>query len=464
MADQVVQMEGSPLVMLSYRLIVFTRFPSSGQSKTRLIPALGAQGASDLHARMAEHTLGLARVFENKHPGSVEIHFTGGDESRVRAWLGADLKYVNQESGNLGDRLQHAFKLGFAQGSRRVIVIGTDCPDLSIAHLNAAFAALKKYDVVFGPALDGGYYLIGLCRLAPQLFYDIPWGDDRVLERSLAQARAAGFRIKTLNPLQDVDTPEDLNIWERCAQQTMSIVIPAMNEQDRIRETLLHTAGVEPGERIVVDGGSFDGTVERAEAQGARILLSRPGRGPQMNLGAENAAGSILLFLHADTLLPPDYSFLIRSQLLDPAVIGGYFRLRFVPRTLPLRVIEWTVDLRTRIFRLPYGDQAYFVRASVFHLVQGFPDTPLMEDIEFIRRLRRLGKLVYIPAPISTSARRFLSKGGFLSTLRNKAIVFGYRMGVPPQRLARWYYRGSAQNPEIGLEDVKKFESDQKNP
>ncbi len=449
--------------MYSHRLIVFTRFPSPGQSKTRLIPVLSAQGAADLHARMTEHTLGIARVFEKKHPGSVEVHFTGGEESVVRAWLGTDLKYVNQGSGNLGDRLQQAFELGFAQGSRRIIVIGTDCPELSIAHLHTAFAALKKCDAVFGPALDGGYYLIGLRRLDPQLFHDIPWGGDRVLERSLVNARAAGFSIKTLNPLQDVDTPEDLNTWDRFQKQTLSIVIPALNEQDRIRETLLHTNGVEPGECIVVDGGSFDRTVERAEAQGARVFLSRPGRGPQMNLGAENASGSILLFLHADTQLPPEYSKFIRSQLLDPAVIGGYFRLHLVPRTLPMRLKDWTANLRTRIFRLPFGDQAYFIRASVFHLVQGFPDIPLMEDIEFIRKLRKLGKLVCIPSPVATSARRFLRKGGFLSTLRNKAIFIGYRIGVPPQRLVRWYYRGTAQNPEIGLKDVKKLERDQKN-
>jgi rSAM/selenodomain-associated transferase 2/rSAM/selenodomain-associated transferase 1 len=412
---------------------------------------------------MTEHTLSIARVLEKNHPGSLEVHFTGGNESEMGAWLGADLKYVKQGPGDLGDRLQHALKLGFSQGCRRSLVIGTDCPGLSVAHLQAAFDALRKCDAVFGPSLDGGYYLIGLRRMDSRLFQDIPWGGDRVLKKSLAKAHAAGLRVKTLNPLQDVDTPDDLDTWDRCEQQTLSIVIPALNEQDLIRETLLHTAGVEPGERIVVDGGSFDRTVERAEAQGARVVLSSPGRGPQMNLGAENASGSILLFLHADTLLPPDFSGLIRSQLNDPAVIGGYFRLRFIPRTFQMRFKEWTVNLRTRIFRLPYGDQAYFVRASVFHLAQGFPDIPLMEDVDFIRKLRRLGKLVYIPTPVSTSARRFLRYSGFLGTVRNKLTFYGYRIGVPPERLARWYYRGSAQNPEAKLEDVKKFKSDQKN-
>jgi rSAM/selenodomain-associated transferase 2 len=232
--------------------------------------------------------------------------------------------------------------------------------------------------------------------------------------------------------------------------QTLSIVIPALNEEARIGETLARCleAGA-PSELIVVDGGSRDRTAALAEKAGARVLVSRPGRGSQMNLGAGEAEGDVLLFLHADTLLPEGYDRLIRSAFQDPAVVGGYFRLRFSRSSPLLRYKEGTIDLRTRVFRMPYGDQALFVRAPVFSLAGGFPAIPIMEDVEFVRRLRRMGKLAYVRnATVSTSARRFARLGMLRATLRNKATFYGYRLGLPPDRLARWYYRGTEQDPD----------------
>jgi len=443
------------------RLIILTRFPIPGKAKTRLIPALGPEGASDMHAQMVEHTLSSARILEQKQPGLLEICYAGGEKNDMRQWLGSDLRYAAQGQGDLGSRMMEAANRGFMQGNQRVVLIGTDCPGLTAAHLQFAFYALRDHDVVIGPSLDGGYYLIGMRRMNRALFEGITWGSDRVLQETRAKARTAGLSVGLLNALQDVDTPEDLKEWEGIQRQTLSIVIPALNEEERIQKTLSNTEKIEQSEQIVVDGGSRDCTVAMARAGGARVLVSSPGRGPQMNVGAEAASGAILLFLHADTLLPPDAGHLIRSALQDPAVVGGYFKLRFRPRSFLLRFKEWTINLRTRLLQRPYGDQAYFVRASVFPLVGGFPDIPLMEDVEFIRNLHKIGKLVLLPASVTTSARRFVQYGIFKATLRNKLTILGYRLGMSPKNLAHWYYRGMAQDPCPESEHIKKHAGDE---
>lgn len=431
------------------RLIVLTRFPVPGKTKSRLIPVLGPVGAAAIHSRMTEHTLDTAQALGLHRSRSLEVCYTGADEAAMRGWLGEGRHYIPQSEGNLGRRMAHAFGRAFSENKRRVVLIGTDCPALSTAHLRKAFSLLRTTDAVIGPALDGGYYLLGLRRMDQEIFSGIPWGGDAVCRRTREKLRRAGFSVRELPPLGDVDTAADLDMWEKVWTQALSIVIPALNEEARIGKTLARCleAGDHP-ELIVVDGGSRDRTAALAGKAGARLLVSRPGRGPQMNLGARAAEGDILLFLHADTLMPDGYDRLIRSALRAPSVVGGYFRLSFSCSTPLLRYQEGTIDLRTRVFRMPYGDQALFVRASVFSLAGGFPDIPIMEDVEFVRRLRRMGKLAYIrEAPVMTSARRFARLGTLRATLRNKITFYGYRLGISPDRLARWYYRGSEQDP-----------------
>jgi rSAM/selenodomain-associated transferase 2 len=195
------------------------------------------------------------------------------------------------------------------------------------------------------------------------------------------------------------------------------------------------------GEVIVSDGESQDNTAEIAEKWGAKVIQSRPNRGRQMNLGAQKASGDILLFLHADTLLPDSYSDLIREAMIDPNVVGGAFAWKVEPSTPFLRYLERNVAWRTKIFRMPYGDQAYFVRASVFQEMGGYADIPLMEDVEFIRRLRKAGKLAFIPQDVVTSPRRYQKRGPVRTALRNKLTLFGYYLRISPDRLAKFYYK-----------------------
>jgi rSAM/selenodomain-associated transferase 2 len=191
----------------------------------------------------------------------------------------------------------------------------------------------------------------------------------------------------------------------------ISIIIPTLNEERALPETLLNVAACAPGcEIIVADGGSADRTKEIALGgllPGILWLDSPQGRGNQMNAAAARAAGDVLLFLHADSQLPPDTPQLVTEALSDPRIVGGNFRIRFVPRAPLADVYTWCYNVRTH-FRIFYGDSALFVRREVFERLGGYRAALLMEDIEFLRRLRKTGRLAYIRSgTVTTSARRF---------------------------------------------------------
>lgn len=190
--------------------IVFTRYPEPGKTKTRLIPALGEEGAANLHRQMAEHTLAIIREVQNFHLLSVEVHFVGGNSNLMQNWLGADIVYRNQVEGDLGWRMMSAFQTAFNSGMESVVIIGTDCPELTAKIIAQAFDQLNRYDLVLGPATDGGYYLIGLRRLVPELFKGINWGTSEVLRKTVAIAIYLNLAVAYLPPLSDVDRPEDI--------------------------------------------------------------------------------------------------------------------------------------------------------------------------------------------------------------------------------------------------------------
>jgi uncharacterized protein len=192
------------------QIIIFTRCPEPGQTKTRLIPALGARGAAEMHRRLTEHTIRQVDAFCERRPGiRLEIHFTGGSREQVRNWLPAR-PLTEQTGGDLGTRLSRAFADAFARGQRRVVAIGSDCPGLSPGILGGAFAQLEDHDLTLGPAADGGYYLIGLRRHTADLFAGINWGTATVLLETMKRAAAGSFSISLLEVLHDVDRPEDL--------------------------------------------------------------------------------------------------------------------------------------------------------------------------------------------------------------------------------------------------------------
>ncbi len=193
------------------RLVVFSRFPEAGKVKTRLIPALGGQGAADLQCRMTRRTLAAAGELSDLGLATVEVCYTGGSAEEMKRLYGHELKFVPQlEDGDLGDRMHDALQRCFSEGAEKVVIAGTDCPGLTGRLMLRAFDELDQASLVLGPARDGGYYLIGLTGTPPKLFEGIPWGTDRVLELTLDLAKRLELAVSLLIPLDDIDRPEDL--------------------------------------------------------------------------------------------------------------------------------------------------------------------------------------------------------------------------------------------------------------
>lgn len=229
---------------------------------------------------------------------------------------------------------------------------------------------------------------------------------------------------------------------------TISVIIPTLNEANYLPHALNSLYGAENIETIVVDGGSSDGTLGIAKHASCQVLRALPNRAGQLNAGAGFASGSILLFLHADTRLPPGFDSTVRTTLNEPGVVGGAFRLRIDAPGRSLRIIEWAVGFRSRFFQMPYGDQGIFVNREIFHELGGFPELPIMDDFEFVRRLRRRGKIRIASTAILTSGRRWQKLGPRRTTWVNQKIILGYYLGIPPTRLAAWYH-GALERPRL---------------
>ena len=185
------------------KIILFTKYPDPGRVKTRLIPTLGAQDAALLHREMAEHTLKTIKNLTQSEEFNFEVRYSGCEVEQMRKWMGSDLQYRNQGEGGLGNRMAKAFDDAFNQGMDNIIVIGTDCPEISPRILKDGLRLLNNYDIVLGPAIDGGYYLIGLAKMVDGLFMDIPWGTDRVFELTQKVAKELKLKSALLKKLND---------------------------------------------------------------------------------------------------------------------------------------------------------------------------------------------------------------------------------------------------------------------
>lgn len=212
-------------------------------------------------------------------------------------------------------------------------------------------------------------------------------------------------------------------------------MIPALNEAASIAATIDAARAAGAAEVIVADGGSSDTTIDIAIAHGARVISGERQRAAQINRGITEAAHETIIVLHADTLLPRDALSAVEEALDDGAIFGG-FHIAFL-EGLP-RVARM-INLRTRITRMPWGDQAQFARRETFLRVGGYPPFPIMEDYELARRMKRAGRVAFLPQTVRTSGRRFLAKGVVKTAMVNWLIIAAYHCGISTERLARWY-------------------------
>lgn len=244
----------------------------------------------------------------------------------------------------------------------------------------------------------------------------------------------------------------------------ISVIIPALNEAEGILSTLDSIKNQQGEfEIIVVDGGSVDGTAEMVQPP-ARVISSPQGRAVQMNEGARHSNSDVLLFLHADSRLPPNALLLMEALLDNPPINGGTFMLRFDNPQWLLRSIAYFTRFKFRYFH--YGDQGIFVRRSIFEQLEGFREMPIMEDVDFMQRLHRRGRVTLIREPVTTSARRFLKHGVVRQQLLNIMLVICFLLGGKSETLSKWYRRtdcrpigtpdGANHRPENGPFPIRK--------
>jgi rSAM/selenodomain-associated transferase 2 len=223
---------------------------------------------------------------------------------------------------------------------------------------------------------------------------------------------------------------------------SISIIIPTLNEGDMIGELLGYLHHLEHSvEIIVVDAGSSDDTIDRAKSM-ATIVHSPRGRGLQMNNGARFASGDILWFLHADCRPHPDSLRAMGEALTDPAIVGGAFEYNLDHPGFFFRLTEMASNAKNHLLRLVYGDMGIFVRRTVFESLGGYKEIPVMEDMDFCKRLKRQGDIVILPYRINTSARRWMEEGIIKTWFRGYILQLAWVLGVSPDRLAKWYTFG----------------------
>ena len=194
-------------------VILFTRFPQPGKVKTRLIGRLGPQGAADLHRKMTEQVICQIQPALQSREIQLQVYYYGGSQQEMTDWLGNNYTFCPQQGNDLGRRMVHAFARTIRQGAERTLLIGSDCPDIDAGIITSGLERLHSHDLVLGPSADGGYYLIGLPSGESNyanIFDNVDWGTDQVLNQTLTQAKRSGLSHTLLTKLNDIDRPEDL--------------------------------------------------------------------------------------------------------------------------------------------------------------------------------------------------------------------------------------------------------------
>ncbi len=378
----------------------------------------------------------------------VFVFYTGGESRLLRTVFGDDARYFEQSGDDLGERMLNAIANVKTIGYDKVVLIGSDIPELRSSSIKRAFAELDRSDVVIGPTIDGGYHLIGMKDVCESAFRLEKYGDSTVLDSTANSIKESGFSVAIADYYNDIDYPDDIQGYIDRARyddrlshsatydfimnnRKISIIIPTYNEESIILALLSQLEQYKnDAEIIIVDGSSSDKTVELI-GDGWKVINCDKGRGRQMNLGATMSSGDILFFLHVDSKLPTDaLGQIIRCMRTNRY---GCFGIKFASRNFFMWTNKVISNHRAWSRGLPFGDQGIFIERSLFREVGGFPELPIMEDYEFARRMRALG---YKPGRtdnlILSSDRRY--RRGTIGILKTEFEIWNmrrkYRKGI----------------------------------
>lgn len=434
--------------------ILFTRIPVPGETKTRMMPYLSPEECAELQADFLRD---ISRQLR-KTGADLFVCYTGSKSSQVlRKICGKRAVYIEQRGEGLGERMKNAFADVLGRGYERCVLTGSDIPGIKADDVKQAFDSLIKEDVVIGPSEDGGYYLIGMRRLHPELFDKKTYGHANVLEDLEETIRQKGLSACRINMLPDMDTREDLAGYRRLMRSdhhlrnsstgkflrehtTVSVIVPVFNEEKTIDRMVRRLMELRDNcEIIIVDGGSTDDTVRHIPDE-LRLIHGPKGRALQLDLGAEQACGDILFFLHCDSELPEDPLAEIRRVMSRHD--AGCFGIAFHSRNFFMLTNRLISNGRARIHRIMFGDQGIFMTRELFEKAGGFPEIPIMEDYQLSMTLRKMGVRPGMTRHrIYTSDRRYPEKTIPKLKLMHKMYRLRkkYRAGVPAEEIAKEY-------------------------
>ncbi len=443
-------------------IIVFTRVPVPGQTKTRMMPYLTGEECAKLHICFLMDIGAECR----KTGASLFVYYTD-DGKDCPVWrekrrllvsaFGKEAKYCLQRGDNLGDRMYNAIEEVLLQGYDACILIGSDIPEIHKNDIEVAFRLLEEREVVFGPTKDGGYYLVGMKRPEKEVFHIGSYGHNKVLQNTLEGLKEIGITTGCVRTLSDIDTPKDLKIYrqrmrnEKHLQKNntgkfvaeiskISIIVPVYNEEKTIKKIQKRLWKLKDKcEIIFVDGGSTDKTLEMIHPA-FRVIHSGKGRAVQMNTGAKESSGEILFFLHCDSELPQKPLEQIYEVMKNYQ--AGCFGIAFHSLNFFLLTCRIVSNLRIFDRKVMFGDQGIFIDRDLFFEIGMFPEIPIMEDYQMSLTLKTMNiKLGIARKRIYTSDRRFpketipkLEVMWRMNRLRKK-----YRDGVPIRTISDMY-------------------------
>lgn len=439
-------------------LVIFCRRPALGVGKQRIAKELGNQIALEAGQLLLAAAIEDARCW----PGPVVIAPAEPTDADWAKQLLPGAIVIPQQGNNLGARINYVDRQIRAAGGQHLTFIGSDSPALTIDQLRQARASLDQHDAVIIPAYDGGVTLLASRLPWPDLT-DLPWESDQLGSALKKLCSTANMSLRTLARGSDIDTCADLadaagllaNDTRPARQQlyqwirdkkllsdyaSLSVVIPVYRDTDRLRELLGKLRSLQPpvDEIIVVDSGSESECRSVCEHYDAIYLISAANRGAQLRLGAEQASGRLLWFLHADSTPPAAAVTSIRRHI-EAGHTSGYFRFRFNgPDSWGKQLLAAAINLRARL-GVPYGDQGIFVTREAYDQANGHAPVPLFEEVGLVKRLRQHHGCTPVSANILVSARRWETDGWIRRSLHNRWLAFCFACGVPPDRLARQY-------------------------